>query len=64
MSRATRVATMWGGLWILAVAPLAAQDSIFGGQERQFADHWSDWPNNYSATTLQIGRASCRERVL
>ena len=44
---------MWAGLWVLAVPPLAAQDSIYGGQERQFADHWSAWPNTYSATTLR-----------
>ena len=53
MSRAIRVATMWVGLGLLVVFPAAAQDSIFGGQERQFADHWSDWPNAYSATTLR-----------
>lgn len=53
MSRATRVTSMWAGLWVLAVSPAAAQDSIYGGQERQFADHWSDWPNSYSATTIR-----------
>jgi len=37
----------------IAVAPIGAQDSIYGGQERQFAGHWSDWPNSYSATTLR-----------
>lgn len=52
MRRATRVASIGAGLWAMALAPLAAQDSIYGGQERQFADHWSDWPNMYVSSTL------------
>jgi hypothetical protein len=31
---------------------LAAQADVYGGQERQFAGHWSDWPNGYVASTL------------
>ena len=37
---------------VAATAPLRAQEAVFGGQERQFAGTWSDWPNGYVSTTL------------
>jgi hypothetical protein len=33
-------------------AGVAGQEAVFGGQERQFAGHWSDWPNGFVASTL------------
>ena len=39
-------------LLVLIARPLSAQASVFGGQEQQFAGHWSDWPNGYVSTTL------------
>ena len=53
MTRANRA--LWAVAMAIAIAagPLSAQDSIYGGQERQFAGHWSDWPNTYSATTIR-----------
>ncbi|MBM4185407.1 MAG: hypothetical protein FJ207_14515 [Gemmatimonadetes bacterium] len=50
-----RIARVLFGLaaWAaFASAPASAQADVFGGQERQFADHWSDWPNGYVASTL------------
>lgn len=49
-----------GGIFLLLalvlltsmVSSLAGQESVYGGQERQFAGHWSDWPNGYVASTL------------
>jgi hypothetical protein len=51
---------MKGALKVLSVVtmltavtvPLRAQEVVFGGQERQFAGTWSDWPNGYVSTTL------------
>jgi hypothetical protein len=42
-------------LFIVATLPgiVAAQDSIYGGQEKQFAGQWSLWPNEFVTTTIR-----------
>jgi len=53
MMRVLRTAAGAAALLVMAAATsLAAQADVYGGQERQFAGHWSDWPNGYVASTL------------
>lgn len=49
------IATFSRCMPVLAVActPLAAQDSVYGGQEKQFAGQWSLWPNEFVTTTIR-----------
>jgi hypothetical protein len=54
MIRARWIAAVAVGVLGSATAGLAAQEATFGGQERQFAGHWSDWPNGYVASTLSL----------
>ncbi len=55
LTRTSRSLVGWAILALataVAAAPVTSQESVFGGQERQFGGLWSDWPNGYVASTL------------